>query len=78
MAREAALYDQPLMFEPCLSWITDRSGEIMVDLIVRLEDIDTKWSEVQTLMGTDVALPKANSAPRAARQAILMLKALRS
>lgn len=58
--RDPAYYDKPLMFAPCLDWIADEDGRIIVDYVARLETIDADWPKIQTLIGQDVALPKTN------------------
>lgn len=39
-------YDNPLMFAPCIDWITDEAREVMVDLVVRIEEIDISWHQI--------------------------------
>ena len=36
-------FDIPLMFAPCLEWLTDTDGTIMVDEVVKLEDLSAEW-----------------------------------
>lgn len=54
-------YDQPLMFAPSLFWLTDKNGEIMMDFIARLEQIDSDWPQIQKLIGVTASLPQLNT-----------------
>ena len=63
--RNPAYYNNPLMFAPCLTWLTDEAGDIMVDHVARLETIDTDWPEIQRLIGVEAALPQVNKPPSA-------------
>lgn len=59
--RDPALYDKPLMFAPCLDWLTDETGTMMVDHVARLETIATDWPRIQSLIGTQAELPHTNA-----------------
>jgi hypothetical protein len=52
------------MFAPCIDWITDEAGEMMVDLVIRLEEIDISWHQIQALIGKAIVLSKANATSR--------------
>ena len=67
--RDPAFYDKPLMFAPCLDWLTDETGRIMVDYVARLETIAADWPKIQALIGTSAVLPHANATQRADRAA---------
>jgi len=62
--REPRYYDIPLMFAPCIDWLKDDDGEVMVDLWVRLEEIDRDWQQIEALIGTSATLSKQNSTVR--------------
>lgn len=62
--RDPRLYDKPLMFAPCLTWLTDASGAMMVNHVARLEDIATEWPRICASIGHDVAFPQANQTER--------------
>lgn len=57
-------YDNPLMFAPCTDWITDEAGEVMVDLVVRFEEIDSNWHQIEALIGKGAVLLKENATSR--------------
>lgn len=58
--RNPSYYKNPLMFAPCLSWLTDETGTIMVDFVGRLETIETDWQKIQALIGVAAELPRVN------------------
>ena len=60
--KDPAYYDQPLMFAPCFTWVSDTRGDVIVDYIARLETIDADWPIIQERTGERAALPKRNSA----------------
>lgn len=62
--RDPRLYDKPLMFAPCLAWLTDTSGAMMVTHVARLEDIATEWPLICAQIGRDVPFPQANRTER--------------
>lgn len=53
-------YDKPLMFAPCVNWISDDQGTFLVDLVVKLENIADDWPKVQKLIGRAIDLPRRN------------------
>ena len=54
-------YDKPLMFAPCMEWITDAQGHVLVDHILKLEEIDTAWlAFCRGHLGRDVPLGQHN------------------
>lgn len=48
--RDPRYVNKPLMFEPCFHWVSI-GGRIVVDDIIRLEDIDAHWSDVCAKIG---------------------------
>lgn len=52
--------ENSLWFAPCLDWITDETGRIMVDLVARLEEIEATWPIIQARIGTEAPLPRRN------------------
>lgn len=63
--KDPAYYDKPLMFAPCIDWITDERGKIIVDHIAKLEEIDSEWPAIAKRIGITAELPKANTTKRA-------------
>lgn len=62
--RDPRLYDKPLMFAPCLTWLTDESGVVMVEHVARLEDISFEWPKICQRIGRITPFPQANSTER--------------
>lgn len=66
-ARDPLYYNNPLMFQPCLDWVADREGRLLVDHILKLEEIDTAWPDFcRTAFGRVVPLPHSNATGSAA------------
>ena len=59
--RNPAYVDQPIMFASCFEWVTDDDGVIMVDEIIKLEEIDTGWTKVSSKIDGPDTLPRANT-----------------
>lgn len=59
--RDPAYHDKPLMFLPARDWLNDENDEIIVDHVVKLEEIDAAWAEIQKITGQQVALPQKNT-----------------
>jgi hypothetical protein len=59
--RDPALVKNPQWFAPCLDWITDETGATIVDLVVRLEEVEATWPIIQARIGTDAQLPRRNT-----------------
>lgn len=49
------------MLKPAHDWLVDDQGAQLVELVVRLEEIDAGWPSIQQLTGTDAALPWENT-----------------
>ncbi len=65
-AKNPQYYDQPLMFAPCVEWISDAAGAILVDHILKLESIDADWASFRATAGVKADLPHQNkTAPEA-------------
>lgn len=63
--------DPPFLNWPCAAWLTDRAGTILVDQVVRLEDIETEWPKITRRLGVDVPLPSLNTNKRPPYQDVL-------
>jgi len=50
-------YDQPKMFMPQLSWLTDRHGRLLVDFVGRFESLEADFAEVCSRVGAKCRLP---------------------
>ena len=62
---EAPYYDTPRSFLPCIDWLVDENGQIMVDYIAKLETIGQDWNEIQKLTGVTTELPEINKTKKA-------------
>lgn len=61
-ARNPRYYNNPLMFQPCLDWVADRDGVLLVPHILKLEEIDTAWPTFcKEVLGQDRPLPHSNA-----------------
>jgi len=49
---------------PCLDWLTDAEGRVIVNEIARLETIADDWPGIAARIGTDAALPLKNRTHR--------------
>ena len=76
--KDPAYYDQPLMFAPCIHWITDARGKIIVDHIAKLEEIDQDWPSIAARIGVAAALPKANATKPAGASRELLSEEVRA
>ncbi len=63
--------EHPVMNLPCAGWLVDGAGEILVDTVVRLEDIDTEWPKIANRLGVDIALARTNSNRRPSYRDVL-------
>ena len=57
-------FDQPLMFAPCIEWLRDEAGEIMVSHVSRLEDIVVDWPVICRRIGMQMKLDQMNETRR--------------
>ncbi len=57
-------YDNPKMFMPQFDWIADQDGQILVDYVCRLEDIDEDFRAVCCRIGKTVRLPHVKTSER--------------
>ena len=65
---KAALQDQSVAnnvitkeLTPCKAWVSNEIGEVIVDDIFHLEDIDTYWATIKEKSGVTGSLPRVNS-----------------
>ncbi len=59
--KDPQYYNNALMFQPCLDWITDTDGTVLVKKIIKLEEIDAEWDPFcQTAFGALKPLPHKN------------------
>jgi len=58
--RNGEFYDHPLMFAPCVDWITDSGGHILVDQILQLETLAADWEELKRRSGVTLDLHHEN------------------
>ena len=55
--RDSRYYDQPRMFMPQMDWITDDTGEVMVDFVGRFERLHDDFEFVCRRIGRSARLP---------------------
>lgn len=55
--KDPLYYDFPKMFMPQTEWIADADGRILVDEIVRFENLDEDFNRVMQKLGKRVTLP---------------------
>lgn len=59
--RDPAVMDNPYLFAPCAAWILDAQGKMLVDLVVRLENLAQEWPKVEELIGFRLPLSHENA-----------------
>ena len=64
--QDSLYYDKPKMFMPQVNWISDKSGNIIVNRIMHFENIDEEFTELSKILNInkDVALPHVKSSKR--------------
>ncbi len=55
--QDTRYYDNPKMFMPQTHWISDRSGNSLVDKIIKFESIEQGFNEVLEELGMKATLP---------------------
>lgn len=63
--KDPAYYNRPLRFAPCIDWLCDEDGTLLMDYVAKLETIDADWPHVQKLIGSTAALPRTNASRQA-------------
>ena len=58
---DPAYRNKPLMFAPCHEWLSDETGELLVDDWFRLEELDAHWPAIKARTGAPGHLPHSNS-----------------
>ncbi len=53
-------HDKPLMFAPAHQWLADEAGVLMVDTVIRLEEIDTAWPAIAARIGAPPVMAHEN------------------
>lgn len=71
--RNPEYYDIPKMFAPCNFWLTDQQGNIIVDDVVKLEEIDSHWSRISSKTGINEALERHNQTVSSSSEAALSM-----
>ena len=56
-------YDQPRMFMPQYSWLTDGDGRIAVDFVGRFESLEDDFAKVCNRIGANCRLPHLKRSP---------------
>ncbi|WP_264212180.1 sulfotransferase family protein [Leisingera thetidis] len=64
--RDPLVFDNPYLFAPCTAWLLDKQGRIMVDLVIKLEQLEEEWPRVEELIGFRVPLGHSNATSRTA------------
>ena len=59
--KDPRYYDQPIMFQPCRDWLTDGTGAVVVQHILKLERIDADWPAFSRMaFGREIDLGRHN------------------
>ncbi len=66
---DPAYCNNPGMFASCFDWLTDENGDLLVELVVKLENIQTDWALVEAYLGLKARLPVLNSTQKLPRVA---------
>lgn len=75
-AHDPSYYDKPLMFAPARDWLADETGQVIVDLVAKLETIDSDWPRIAAAIGRpDVRLARMNTTPPSAASETLSPRA---
>ena len=62
--QDAFYYNDPKMFMPQSSWIADEDGRILVNQVLRFENLSAEFDDVCRSLGKTVALPNAKGSRR--------------
>ena len=62
--KDSFYYDNPRMFQPQVEWLKDASGNILVDKIIKFENLSTDFSELATILNIEKELPHLNKTNR--------------
>ena len=62
--QELTYYNNPKMFMPQLSWITDSDGNILVDEILRFENLNEDFIRLTQMLGRELSLPHVKKSKR--------------
>ena len=57
-------YDKPRMFMPQIDWIADEYGRILVDEIIRFENLKSEFDRVLQKLGISATLPHVKKSDR--------------
>ena len=64
--RDPRYFNDQLFFQPCMFWIGDADGRMLVDAAYKLETLEADWPEICARAGVTVPLPHVNRSDRAA------------
>ena len=62
--KDDCYYDNPKMFMPQIDWISDENGRILVDEIIRFENLDSDFNMVLQKIGKNTTLPHVKRSNR--------------
>lgn len=65
--RDPKYYNEPLMFAPCHEWVSDDDGNVIVDFVAKLEQIDEDWKHIRQGCQVDAELTRLNATKREKR-----------
>ena len=57
-------YDIPKMFQPQTAWISDESGNILVNSVIRFENLSEEFAQIAKHLQLDVTLPHVKRSKR--------------
>jgi len=62
--QDSYYYDTPKMFLPQLDWITDHNGKILIDAIIRFENLQNDFNDILAKLGRTKTLPHIKKSKR--------------
>ena len=63
-SRDVTYYDKPKMFMPQTNWITDKEGKVVVDDIMRFENLENDFHKMLKKLGKSGTLPHVRKSDR--------------
>lgn len=59
--KDVGYYNNPLMFAPCSTWLCDEHSAVMVDMVLKLEEIKERVVDLQKFLGREINLVHKNA-----------------
>ena len=64
--QDPAYYRSPKMFMPQMDWITDAEGKVVVDRLIRFENLEAEFQAIMQELGRTAPLPHLKKTQRRA------------